>query len=262
MLEPTADGFRNYLQVRFSVPTEELLVDRAQLLGLQRAGDDGAGRRPARARRQSRRLEARRLHRPAGPADQRLLRQPARHGHGLEGGRRTAATRSSSAPTARTDQQKWTATRTDLVFGSNSQLRALVARSMPRPMRDEKFVRDFVKAWTKVMNADRFDLARKVRGGADADVGNEPSRLGRVSVSRRPARARVRSGSTAARSGMSSRRDAAKRFSEHLELALRAGSSGARLARSGDRRDRTRAASRRRRCPTGSRPRSPCPARR
>ena len=86
---------------RFNVPTEELLVDRAQLLGLSApemtvlvgglrvlgANHDGS--------------KARRLHRPAGPAHQRLLRQPARHGHGVEGSRTTAATRSSSAPAAR-----------------------------------------------------------------------------------------------------------------------------------------------------------------
>ena len=58
----------------------------------------------------------------------------------------------------RTDQQKWTATRTDLVFGSNSQLRAISEVYAESDMK-EKFVRDFVAAWTKVMDADRFDLA-------------------------------------------------------------------------------------------------------
>jgi catalase-peroxidase len=56
-----------------------------------------------------------------------------------------------------TDQQKWTATRTDLVFGSNSQLRAL-AEVYAQEDSKEKFVKDFVAAWNKVMNADRFDL--------------------------------------------------------------------------------------------------------
>ena len=64
------------------------------------AGDDGAARRPARARRQPRDAAGRRLHQPQGPADQRLLRQPARQRHLLGGGRRRAATRSSSATTA------------------------------------------------------------------------------------------------------------------------------------------------------------------
>ena len=59
-------------------------------------------------------------------------------------------------------KQKWSATRTDLIFGSNSQLRA-TAEVYAEKGHEEKFVRDFVAAWTKVMNADRFDLpqARK-----------------------------------------------------------------------------------------------------
>jgi catalase-peroxidase len=56
-------------------------------------------------------------------------------------------------------QEKWRATRTDLIFGSNSQLRA-TAEVYAEKGNEEKFVRDFVKAWTKVMNADRFDLKR------------------------------------------------------------------------------------------------------
>jgi len=56
------------------------------------------------------------------------------------------------------DKQKWTATRTDLVFGSNSQLRAL-SEVYAASDAGEKFVKDFVAAWVKVMNADRFDLA-------------------------------------------------------------------------------------------------------
>ena len=59
-----------------------------------------------------------------------------------------------------TDEEKWTATRTDLVFGSNSQLRAL-SEVYAADDAGEKFVRDFVAAWTKVMNADRYDLARR-----------------------------------------------------------------------------------------------------
>jgi catalase-peroxidase len=55
-------------------------------------------------------------------------------------------------------QEKWRATRTDLIFGSNSQLRA-VAEVYAEKGSEEKFVRDFISAWTKVMNADRFDVA-------------------------------------------------------------------------------------------------------
>jgi catalase-peroxidase len=61
-----------------------------------------------------------------------------------------------------TDEQKWTATRTDLVFGSNAQLRAL-SEIYAAADAGEKFVRDFVAAWTKVMNADRFDLHASAR---------------------------------------------------------------------------------------------------
>ena len=90
VLEPIADGFRNYLKGKHGVPAEELLVDKAQLLtltapemtvlvgGLRVLGAN-AGQ-----------SQARRLHQAAGDADQRLLRQPARHGHGVEGASRGA----------------------------------------------------------------------------------------------------------------------------------------------------------------------------
>ncbi len=84
-LEPRADGFRNYISgKRQFLQPEEALVDRAQLLRLTGPGDDGSRRRPPRARRQCQAVEARRVHRQAGHADQRLLPQPARHGHGVE----------------------------------------------------------------------------------------------------------------------------------------------------------------------------------
>jgi len=69
-----------------------------------------------------------------------------------------------------TDEKKWTATRVDLVFGSNSQLRA-VSEVYAADDAAEKFVEDFVKAWTKVMNADRFDLARKSSGWTEKTSG-------------------------------------------------------------------------------------------
>jgi catalase-peroxidase len=70
-----------------------------------------------------------------------------------------------------TDQQKWTATRTDLVFGSNSQLRAISEVYAADDAR-EKFVRDFIAAWVKVMNADRFDLRRPT--GASTASARQP----------------------------------------------------------------------------------------
>ena len=69
-------------------------------------------------------------------------------------------------------QEKWLATRTDLIFGSNSQLRA-TAEAYAEAGCEEKFVRDFIKAWTKVMNSDRFDLVR--RGTRQATPAREPA---------------------------------------------------------------------------------------
>jgi catalase-peroxidase len=167
VLEPKADGFRNYLQVPFNVPTEELLVDRAQLLGLSAP------------------------EMTALVGGLRVL--GANHGnskHGVFTDRpgqltndffvnlldmRTAWKQVDGSgdeefvgTDRETDQQKWTATRTDLVFGSNSQLRALCEVYAARDGQ-AKFVADFVKAWTKVMDADRFDVTRKV-AGMRADV--------------------------------------------------------------------------------------------
>ena len=161
VLEPRADGFRNYLQVKFSVPTEELLIDRAQLLGLSAP------------------------QMTVLVAGLRVL--GANHGgskHGVFTDRPGVLTNDFFVNlldmgtawkqveddgddvfigTDRdTDQQKWTATRTDLVFGSNSQLRA-VSEVYAASDAGGKFVHDFVTAWTRVMNADRFDLPRSAR---------------------------------------------------------------------------------------------------
>ena len=128
------------------------------------ARDDGAGRRPARARRQCRQVQARRLHQEARDADERLLRQPARHEHAV-GSRSRAPTACTRGATARPTQVKWTGTRVDLIFGSHSQLRAF-AEVYACSDSKEKFVKDFVAAWTKVMNADRFDLVESLRKAA------------------------------------------------------------------------------------------------
>jgi catalase-peroxidase len=87
--------------------------------------------------------------------EQRLLRQPARHGHPVGTGR--WQTDVFEGRDRQTGELKWTATEVDLVFGSNAELRA-VAEVYAFADAEEKFVRDFVAAWTKVMNADRFDL--------------------------------------------------------------------------------------------------------
>ncbi len=90
-------------------------------------------------------------------ADQRLLREPARHEHGVAEVVPIAST-STRGVTAGRVQVKWTGTAVDLVFGSNSQLRA-IAEVYACVDSQQAFVRDFVAAWSKVMNLDRFDLA-------------------------------------------------------------------------------------------------------
>jgi catalase (peroxidase I) len=122
--------------------------------GPDRTRDGGPGRRHARARHQPRRDQARHVHRSRRGAHHRLLRQPHRHGL-FVAARRQPTLRASRLPDRRV---KWTATRVDLVFGSNSVLRSY-AEVYAQDDNSEKFVKDFVAAWTKVMNADRFDLA-------------------------------------------------------------------------------------------------------
>lgn len=154
VLEPVHDGFRNWQKTHYVVQPEEMLLDRAQLLG----------------------LTAPEMTVLVGGL--RVL--GANHGgsgHGVFTDRVGALTndffvnltdmRYSWKPTGRNSYdiverksgaKKWTATRVDLVFGSNSILRSY-AEVYAQDDNQEKFVRDFVAAWTKVMNADRFDLA-------------------------------------------------------------------------------------------------------
>jgi len=155
-LEPKADGFRNYLQVSYNVPTEELLVDRAQLLGLtgpemtvlvsglRVLGINHGGSRHG--------VFTDRVGQLTNDFFVNLLDMGTAWKQVDGEGDETFA-----GTDRRTDERKWTATRTDLVFGSNAQLRALAEVYASADAR-EKFIRDFVAAWTKVMNADRFDL--------------------------------------------------------------------------------------------------------
>ena len=163
VLEPRADGFRNYVQAGQTLPPETLLLDRANMLTLTAPEMTVARRRHARPRRQPQAVQARRLHRPARDVDERLLHQPAGHGHRMAGGRRVGngspSTACTRAAIASTGEVRWTATAVDLVFGSHSQLRA-IAEVYACDDAQETFVRDFVAAWDKVMNLDRFDLAR------------------------------------------------------------------------------------------------------
>jgi catalase-peroxidase len=159
VLEPKADGFRNYLSVRFSVPTEELLVDRSQLLGLSAPEMTVlvGGLRVLGANHEDQKHGVL-TDRPGQLTNDFFVNL-------LDQGTAWKEVDPSGdevfVGTIRdTDEERWTATRTDLVFGSNSQLRAL-SEVYASNDAGEKFVKDFVKAWVKVMNADRFDLARR-----------------------------------------------------------------------------------------------------
>ncbi|HUI63079.1 MAG TPA: peroxidase family protein, partial [Steroidobacteraceae bacterium] len=156
VLEPIADGFRNYQKAGHAVPAEQLLLDRAQLLTLTAP------------------------EMTALVGGLRVLNTNVRQSqHGVFTKRSEALTNDffvnlldmGTAWTAISDAKdvfegrdratgavKWTGTRADLVFGSNSQLRSL-AEVYASSDAQEKFVRDFIAAWNKVMNLDRFDVA-------------------------------------------------------------------------------------------------------
>lgn len=156
VLEPVADGFRNYLKGKYSIADEVLLVDKAQLLTLTapemtvllggmrvlgtNAGDSKHGVFTNRVGTLTNDFFVNLL-------DMRTAWKPASQDAQVFEGR-----------DRKTGELKWTGTRVDLVFGSNSQLRAL-AEVYGSADAQDKFVNDFVEAWTKVMNLDRFDLA-------------------------------------------------------------------------------------------------------
>jgi catalase-peroxidase len=156
VLEPTADGFRNYLQVGEKLPAETLLLDRANMLTLtapemtvliggMRALNANFGRSGHGVL----------THRPetlsndffVNLLDMRTEWKPSLSTENVYDGRDRAS-----------GELKWTATAVDLVFGSHSQLRA-IAEVYGSADSEEKFVRDFAAAWDKVMSLDRFDLA-------------------------------------------------------------------------------------------------------
>ncbi|MBX2966612.1 MAG: catalase/peroxidase HPI [Cyclobacteriaceae bacterium] len=154
-MEPIADGFRNYVSSKINIPAEALLIDKAQLLTLTapeltvlvggmralNANFDGSKHGVF-------------TDKPETLTNDFFLNL-------LDMGTVWSATDESKnlfeGRDRRTGEVKWTATRTDLIFGSNSELRAL-AEVYACADANEKFVNDFVAAWTKVMNADRFDL--------------------------------------------------------------------------------------------------------
>jgi len=155
VLEPKADGFRNFSKAKYAVTAEEMLVDRAQLLGLTAPEMTVlvGGMRV---------LNANYNQAPHGVftkepesltndffvnlLDMGTVWKPTAEDADLFEGRNR-----------KTDELKWTGTRVDLIFGSNSELRAIAEVYASNDAR-EKFIHDFIKTWNKVMNADRFDL--------------------------------------------------------------------------------------------------------
>ncbi len=156
VLEPAADGFRNYLKAEYSVSAEELLVDRAQLLTLTapemtvlvggiRVLNANVGQSQHGVF--TKRPEALTNDFFVNLLDMSTTWKAASEADDLFEGRNRAS-----------GELKWTGTRVDLIFGSNSQLRA-VAEVYGCEDAQERFMHDFVTAWSKVMNLDRFDLA-------------------------------------------------------------------------------------------------------
>src|SRR4029453_13350936 len=156
VLEPIADGFRNYLKGKYSVSAEELLIDKAQLLTLTapemtvlvgglRVLETNFGQAKHGVFTQ----------RPEALTNDFFvnLLDLGNGGKAASGAKDVFEGRDRKP-----GQVKWTGTRVDLLFGSNSQLRAL-AEVYGSSDAQAKFVQDFVAAWTKVMNLDRFDLA-------------------------------------------------------------------------------------------------------
>ncbi len=160
VLEPKADGFRNYLKARYAVPAEHLLVDKAQLLTLTApemtvlvGGLRVLGANTAQAKHGVFTKTPGALSNDffTSLLDMNTEWTPAGSDADVFEGR-----------DRKTGALRWTATRVDLVFGHNAQLRAL-AEVYACADGKEKFVNDFVAAWTKVMNLDRFDLDRVSR---------------------------------------------------------------------------------------------------
>jgi catalase-peroxidase len=159
-LEPQADAFRNYLPKKLRVKTEEMMLDKASLLGLsvpemtvllgglRVLGANHGGRGHGGFTKRFGRLT------PDFFINLLDMTNVWKAVEGSDDEEFVATDRSTGGET-------WRATRADLVFGSNAELRA-VAEVYAEKGHEEKFVKDVVKAWTKVMNADRFDLGKGV----------------------------------------------------------------------------------------------------
>jgi catalase-peroxidase len=151
VLEPMADGFRNYLQKNFSVSPEELMLDKAHLLGLTAPEMTVliGGMRALGISTDDRGIFTDAAGKLTNEFFVKLLDMEVKW--------EATGSNSYQATDRKTGEKVRKASRTDLVFGSNSQLRALV-EVYAQADSSQKFIRDFVKAWNKVMNLDRFDL--------------------------------------------------------------------------------------------------------
>ncbi len=151
VLEPQADGFRNYQKKQFSVSPEEMMLDKAQLLGLTAPEMTAlvGGMRALGISYHGHGV----LTTTPGTLDNQFFV------HLLDMGTQWKPVGENlyEGYDRKTKQLKFTATRVDLVFGSNSQLRA-IAEVYAQEDNKQKFVKDFIRAWNKVMNADRFDV--------------------------------------------------------------------------------------------------------
>jgi catalase-peroxidase len=155
VLEPMTDGFRNYAKTQYTIPTEELLVDKAQLLKLTAPEMTVllGGLRVLNANYNNSQNGVLTSNKDkltndffVNLLDMNTVWTPLADSKEIFEGK-----------DRKSGKLKWTATRNDLIFGSNSELRA-VAEVYASSTNTEKFAKDFVKAWTKVMNLDRFDV--------------------------------------------------------------------------------------------------------
>jgi catalase-peroxidase len=157
LLEPMADGFRNYLKTKYTLSTEQLLVDKAQLLTLTAPEMTVlvGGMRALNANydQSNKGIFSDKKEQLSQDFFVNLLSMDT------EWKAKDADQEVFIGKDRKTGKDKWTATRADLIFGSNSELRALAEVYASNDAK-EKFVNDFIAAWTKVMNLDRFDLKK------------------------------------------------------------------------------------------------------
>lgn len=157
VLEPQADGFRNYLKTKYTIPTEALLVDKAQLLTLTAPEMTVliGGMRALNANYDNSKngIFSDKKDQLTNDFFVKLL------DIGTVWKAKDESNEVFEGRDSKTNQIKWTATRADLIFGSNSELRAL-AEVYASADAKNKFISDFIAAWTKVMNLDRFDLKK------------------------------------------------------------------------------------------------------